>query len=63
MGTLSTPPEQYTSMSETRFGAKACTVKFKTDDLAEGEFIAYASIFDTKDSDGDVVVKDRKSVV
>lgn len=38
-------------------GAKAFTVKFKTDGLAEGEFIAYASVFGVKDSYGDVVLK------
>ncbi|MDD7812617.1 HK97 family phage prohead protease [Mycobacterium sp. CSUR Q5927] len=37
-------------------GAKAFTVKFKTDGLAEGEFIAYASVFGNKDSYGDVVI-------
>lgn len=37
-------------------GAKSCTVKFKTDGLAEGEFIAYASVFGNKDSYGDVVI-------
>lgn len=38
-------------------GAKDFTVKFKTDGLAEGEFIAYASVFGNKDSYGDVVIK------
>lgn len=38
-------------------GVKSVTVKFKTDGLAEGEFIGYASVFGNKDSYGDVVVK------
>lgn len=38
-------------------GTKAGVAKFKTDGLAEGEFIAYASVFGNKDSYGDVVVK------
>jgi HK97 family phage prohead protease len=38
-------------------GTKSVTVKFKTDDLEEGEFIGYASVFGNKDSYGDVVLK------
>lgn len=38
-------------------GTKAVAVKFKTDGLAEGEFIGYASVFGNKDSYGDVVLK------
>ncbi|MEV5360585.1 HK97 family phage prohead protease [Micrococcus luteus] len=38
-------------------GVKSVTVKFKTDGLAEGEFIGYASVFGNKDSYGDVVQK------
>lgn len=37
-------------------GTKAVVVKFKTDGLAEGEFIGYASVFGNKDSYGDVVL-------
>lgn len=37
-------------------GVKSVTVKFKTDGLAEGEFIGYASVFGNKDSYGDVVL-------
>jgi HK97 family phage prohead protease len=39
------------------FGEKAFDVKVKTDGLAEGEFIAYASVFGNKDLVGDVVMK------
>lgn len=38
-------------------GTKSVVVKFKTDGLAEGEFIGYASVFGNKDSYGDVVIK------
>ncbi|MGA5467168.1 HK97 family phage prohead protease [Mycobacterium sp. NPDC050041] len=38
-------------------GAKSFDVKFKTDGLAEGEFIAYASVFGNKDLVGDVMMK------
>lgn len=38
-------------------GTKDLVVKLKTDGLAEGEFIAYASVFGNKDSYGDVVIK------
>jgi uncharacterized protein len=38
-------------------GVKAFDIKFKTEGLAEGEFIAYASVFGNKDLDGDVVMK------
>lgn len=38
-------------------GVKSVTVKFKTDGLAEGEFVGYASVFGNKDSYGDVVQK------
>lgn len=38
-------------------GIKSVVVKFKTDGLAEGEFIGYASVFGNKDSYGDVVIK------
>lgn len=38
-------------------GVKSVVVKFKTDGLAEGEFIGYASVFGNKDSYGDVVIK------
>ncbi len=38
-------------------GTKSVVVKFKTDGLAEGEFIGYASVFGNKDSYGDVVLK------
>lgn len=38
-------------------GTKDVTVKFKTDGMADGEFIGYASVFGNKDSYGDVVVK------
>lgn len=39
------------------FGMKTATIKFKSDGLAEGEFIGYASIFGNKDSYGDVVIE------
>ena len=46
-----------TSVSEQpRVGAKSCEIKFKTDGLGEGEFIAYASVFGNKDIVGDIVV-------
>lgn len=53
---------RFTSMSEPQeklgtAGTKNVTVKFKTDGLAEGEFIGYASVFGNKDSYGDVVIK------
>lgn len=38
-------------------GVKSVTVKFKTDGLADGEFMGYASVFGNKDSYGDVVQK------
>lgn len=38
-------------------GTKAFTVKVKTDGLAEGEFLGYASVFGNKDLVGDVVMK------
>jgi len=38
-------------------GVKSFDIKFKTDGLAEGEFIAYSSVFGNKDLDGDVVMK------
>lgn len=38
-------------------GTKSCVVKFKTDGLADGEFVGYASVFGNKDLVGDVVVK------
>lgn len=38
-------------------GTKSVVVKFKTDGLADGEFIGYASVFGNKDSYGDVVIK------
>lgn len=38
-------------------GVKSCVVKFKTDGLAEGEFIGYASVFGNKDLVGDIVVE------
>ena len=38
------------------FGAKSFTIKVKTDGLAEGEFLGYASVFGNKDSYGDVVL-------
>ncbi len=40
-----------------RAGTKAWTAKIKTDGLADGEFLGYASCFGNKDSDGDIVVK------
>jgi hypothetical protein len=39
------------------FGVKTATIKFKDDGLADGEFIGYASVFNNKDSDGDVILK------
>lgn len=39
------------------FGEKSFDVKVKTDGLAEGEFIAYASVFGNKDMVGDIVMK------
>lgn len=39
------------------FGEKSFDVKVKTDGLADGEFIAYASVFGNKDMVGDVVMK------
>lgn len=39
------------------FGEKTFSFKVKTDGLAEGEFIAYASVFGNKDLVGDVVMK------
>lgn len=38
-------------------GAKSYVVKIKTDGLADGEFIGYASVFGNRDSYGDKVVK------
>lgn len=60
MATLTATPTSKDSMSKSeigQFGAKTLTVKFKTDGLAEGEFIGYASVFGNKDSYGDVVIK------
>lgn len=39
------------------YGAKSWDIKFKTDGLADGEFIAYASVFGNKDLAGDIVMK------
>lgn len=39
------------------YGEKSFALKVKTDGLAEGEFIAYASVFGNKDMVGDVVLK------
>lgn len=40
-----------------QFGAKTVAIKFKSDGLADGEFIGYASVFGNKDSYGDIVNK------
>lgn len=56
MGTATATRES--SMSEhPTTGAKAFVVKIKTDGLAEGEFIGYASVFGNKDSYGDIVLQ------
>jgi len=39
------------------YGEKSFALKVKTDGLAEGEFIGYASVFGNKDLVGDVVIK------
>lgn len=39
------------------YGAKTVTIKFKADGLSEGEFYGYASVFNNKDSYGDVVLQ------
>lgn len=38
-------------------GVKSCPVKVKTDGMADGDFLGYASVFGVKDTCGDVVQK------
>ena len=38
-------------------GVKSCPVKVKTEGMADGDFIGYASVFGVKDSYGDIVQK------
>lgn len=56
---MAQPGTASTSVSDrehAQSGVKSVVVKFKTDGLAEGEFIGYASVFGNKDSYGDVVI-------
>jgi HK97 family phage prohead protease len=60
MATATTTAKHSTSVSDRpqpEAGTKSVVVKFKTDGLADGEFIGYASVFGNKDSYGDVVIK------
>ena len=58
MGTATATLEDMPSVSDHPItGAKAFVIKIKTDGLAEGEFLGYASVFGIKDSYGDIVVK------
>lgn len=59
MGTSTPTREGSSSVSDQHptAGTKAFVVKIKTDGLAEGEFLGYASVFGNKDSHGDIVIK------
>lgn len=59
-GTVSPPTTEQLEAElgpRSEFGEKSFDVKVKTDGMAEGEFIAYASVFGNKDLVGDVMEK------
>jgi hypothetical protein len=55
--TVSTRTTDLARRPHPEYGEKSFDIKVKTDGLAEGEFIAYASVFGNKDMVGDVMMK------